>query len=140
MCRMSALAATALVPVLVLAAPALAKPAAKPPVAAAAAEAPRKASPADRAMAQRLDPLARAAFWAREVDTDPMDAEAGLALSQALRGLGRYDEAIASAQRVQLARPNDVEALLELARNQRLRVEQDAPGDPIRMTLAPEAG
>ncbi|MFO0894660.1 MAG: segregation/condensation protein A [Phycisphaerales bacterium] len=31
-------------------------------------------------------------------------------------------------------------ALLELARNQRLRVEQDAPGDPIRMTLAPDAG
>lgn len=85
MCRMSALAATALVPVLVLATPALAKPAAKPPVAvaAAAAEAPRKASPADRAMVQRLDPLARAAFWAREVDADPMDAEAGLALSQA---------------------------------------------------------
>ena len=32
-------------------------------------------------MAERLDPLARAAFWAREVETDATDPEAGVGLS-----------------------------------------------------------
>ncbi len=117
MCRMSALAATALV--LSLAGPALAreaKPAPAPTIAAPAG--PRPATPDERALAQRLDPLARAAFWAREADIDPMDAEAGVDLSQALRAMGRYDEAMAAAQRVLLARPDTEEALLEVARAQ----------------------
>lgn len=124
MCRMSALAATALV--LSLASPALARaPEAKPDAAKAASPAPaaqpappRKASAAERAMAERLDPLARAAFWAREADVDPMDAEAGVGLSQALRAMGRYDEALNAAQRVLLAKPDAEEALLEEARAQ----------------------
>jgi Flp pilus assembly protein TadD len=124
MCRMSALAATALV--LSLASPALARaPEAKSAPAQAATPAPaaqpappRKASAEERAMAQRLDPLARAAFWAREADLDPMDAEAGVGLSQALRAMGRYDEALNAAQRVLLAKPDAEEALLEEARAQ----------------------
>ena len=122
MCRMSALAATALV--LSLASPALARaPEAKSAPAAAAPaavqpDAPRRATAEERAMAQRLDPLARAAFWAREADVDPMDIDAGVALSQALRAMGRYDEALNAAQRVLMARPDAEEALLEVARTQ----------------------
>ena len=130
MCRMSALAATALALALALAAPAFAGPifsgtapaAPKPAPAAksaATAPAPRaKATAEERAQIARLDPLARAAFWAREADRDPTDAEAGIGLSGALRALGRYDDAIAAAQKVLIAAPNNTEALLETARGQ----------------------
>jgi Flp pilus assembly protein TadD len=84
--------------------------AAKPP------PGPTKASPELRAEAERLDPLARAAFWAREVDTDPKDAQAELGLSRALRALGRFDEAAAASDQLLVFEPNNYEALLENAR------------------------
>ena len=89
-------------------APAPAKPAAPQPL--------RKALPAERAAAERLDPLARAAFWSHETDVDPMDAEAGVRLAVALRQLGRYDEADAAATKVTTLHPENVEAILEIAR------------------------
>jgi Flp pilus assembly protein TadD len=122
MCRMSALAATALLTAVLAAAPAAhaasaaAKAATKP--AQAMSTAPRKASAAERAQIARLDPLARAAFWAREADLDPQDADAEIGLSQALRALGRYDDAIVAAQKVLITQPDNTEALLETARGQ----------------------
>src|SRR5690606_22759432 len=68
--------------------------------------------------AQRLDPLSRAAFWAREQELDPADAEAGVGLAQALRALGRNEEAAQAAATVLLAHPDDTPALLEAARAQ----------------------
>ena len=115
MCRMSALAATALA-LCLTAGPVLA---AKPDKAAAvndAASAPRKATPQERAQIKALDPLARAAFWTREANADPADAEAGLQLSQALRQMGNYSDAIVAAQKVAVAQPRNVEAKLEIAR------------------------
>lgn len=117
MCRMSALAATALALTLG-ACPALAAPSAKPadkPSEAAAP--PRKATAQERAQVQRLDPLARAAFWAHEAEIDPADADAGVYLSQALRQMGNYDDALQAVQRTLITAPNNVEALLEAARN-----------------------
>jgi Flp pilus assembly protein TadD len=84
---------------------------------AAAQPAPRaKATPAQRAMAERAAPLARAAFWAREVEIDPADVEAGVGLSQALRMLGNYDDAYAAIQKLLLAKPDSYDALMEMAR------------------------
>jgi Flp pilus assembly protein TadD len=78
---------------------------------------PRKATPEQRAEADRLDPLARAAFWAREADLDAQDKEAGIKLATALRGLGRNEEAATAAARVLVVEPNDRDALLEVARD-----------------------
>ena len=91
-------------------APAAAKPA--PP----AMQAPRKATPEQRAEAERLDPLARASFWAHEVDVDPREVQAGVRLAAALRALGRNDEAAVAAERVLVVDPTSREALLESAR------------------------
>jgi len=79
--------------------------------------APQKASPEQRAEAERLDPLARAAFWAREVDIDPRDTEAGLKLAKALRALGRFQEASTAVDQVLVLEPSNFEALLECARD-----------------------
>jgi len=122
MCRMSALAATALAPMLAIAlvaGPAMAKPKpAKPDAApqAAAPAPPRKATPQERAQVSRLDPLARAAFWAREFQADGADADAAVQLSQALRAMHNYDEAINAAQGALATQPDNIEALLELAK------------------------
>jgi Flp pilus assembly protein TadD len=128
MSRKPAAAATALLLAAVMAAPAEAglfkrgKKAEAPAAAAAdktkpAAEAARqKANAEERAAAQRLDPLARVAFWSREFSIDMQDAEAGVALSSALRSLGRHEEAAETAKRVLTLKPNHVEALLETAR------------------------
>ena len=130
MCRKRALAATAqLVPALMLvsallsAHPALAwgsKPAAAPaataPDAVKPPESKPKASPEVRAQAERLDPLSRAAFWTSQVDADAKDAEAGVKLASALRGIERYAEAYSAAQSVLVLQPNHVDALLETAR------------------------
>jgi Flp pilus assembly protein TadD len=78
--------------------------------------APRKATPQERRTAERLDPLARVAFWSREMQIDPADTEAGVALAASLRQLGRYDEAAVIAQQVLATHPDEVEALLEDAR------------------------
>ncbi len=151
MCRMSALAATALSLSLGLAltGPAQAglfgksKPDAATPTAAASATtpaAPRKASAEQRAMADRLDPLARAAFWSRELDADGRDLEAGIKLSQALRAMGKFEEALEAAQRVLVAQPTNVEGLLEMARAQIGRGQGFYAIDPARQAqqLAPK--
>lgn len=134
MCRMSALAATALALVLAAGQPAQAwpgrakakasEPAPAPAAAAStsgatasAAAVPRAPATAEqRAVVQRLDPLARAAFWAREAEIAPGDVAAGVGLSQALRAMGKHQEAATAAERVLSVNPDAVDALLELAR------------------------
>ncbi len=76
----------------------------------------RKATPAERATAERLDALSRAAFWSNETNIDPSDAVAGIRLAVALRQLGRFDEADAAAAKVLAVHPDDYDALLETAR------------------------
>ncbi|MBX7248540.1 MAG: tetratricopeptide repeat protein [Caulobacteraceae bacterium] len=133
MSRRLALAATTAVIAMGVASPSWAifglgrKPAEAPPVApaatataTAAATAPttRKATPEERAQAERLDPMSRAAFWTREVEVDPRDAEAGVRLSTALRAMGQPEKALEASQRVLVVYPDHVEALLETGRNQ----------------------
>jgi Flp pilus assembly protein TadD len=139
MCRKPALAATVLVPAMLLlalsaggaqaagwpfggkddkaaATPATtAKPAGQTAV-PVAAPAPLKASAAQRAEARRMEPLAAAAFWGREVEVDPRDAEAAIGMSQALRALERYPDAVAAAQTVLVFDPGNLNALLEVSR------------------------
>ncbi|MCX7586732.1 tetratricopeptide repeat protein [Phenylobacterium sp. 58.2.17] len=146
MCRMSALAATALAFALG-SSPALAFPFGKSAdkaeagdkAPATAAPAPRKASAQERAQVARLDPLARAAFWAHETQLDASDAEAGIKLSQALRQMGNYGDALQAAERALIVAPNDVEALLEVARSQIGRGQGFYAIDPARRAekLAP---
>jgi len=127
MCRKRALLATVLAPVvapmvvgLLAAAPVQAADKrakdAPQPAAAAAPQAPRKATPAERAEAQRADPLTRMAFWSTELERDGRDVEAGVGLSQALRALGRYDEAADAAAGILIFAPDNYDALMELAR------------------------
>jgi Flp pilus assembly protein TadD len=124
MCRKRALLATILAPVLAIgvmtAGPAdAASKRAKAQAASAAAaapEAPRKASPAARAEVRRADPLTRMAVWSTEVERDGRDVEAGVGLSQALRALGRYDEAAEAAANILGAAPDNYDALMESAR------------------------
>jgi len=120
MCRTPALAATVLA---LLATPALAAETPKvnvtiAPTAAPAPTARVKASAQQRAEAQRLDPLARAAFWARELETDERDVAAAVALSQALRQMGNFDDASAAAGRALVIAPDNIDALMESARSQ----------------------
>ena len=82
----------------------------------AVAPAPVPATAQQRAEAQRMDPLARAAFWGREFEIDGRDAVAGVNLAQALRALGRYADAASTAQQVLVISPTNQEALLETAR------------------------
>ena len=77
----------------------------------------RKASPTERAAADRMEPLARAAFWGHELDVDPTDVVAGTHLASALRSLGQYDAAADAAQRALVVDPNNYDALLESARD-----------------------
>jgi Flp pilus assembly protein TadD len=93
-------------------------PASGPSTAAAkpAPPKPTKATPEQRAEAERLDPLGRAAFWAREVDIDATDFDARIKFAKALRALGRYEEAGQTADQVLVMQPNNYEALLESAR------------------------
>ena len=111
------------------------KPAAEPKAAP-----PRRATAQERVVAERLDPLARAAFWGREFETDPRDLEAGVALSAALRTMGRYPEAADAAARVLAQNPNHLEGLLESARAQIGRNEGFYAIEPARkaMTAAPK--
>lgn len=130
MCRMSVIAATALI-LAAGATPAAAGAKAKAapnagrssstsatatPPATAQAERPLPASAEQREVARRLDPLARAAFWARETSLDASDPEAAIGLSQALRELGRAQEAAEPVRALLAARPDNLEGLLELAR------------------------
>lgn len=77
---------------------------------------PRRATAQERAMADRLDPLARSAFWSREAELDPQDAEAGVKFAASLRALEQPDRAVAAAERVLLVHPDNQDALMELAR------------------------
>ncbi|RZJ84690.1 MAG: tetratricopeptide repeat protein, partial [Brevundimonas sp.] len=77
------------------------------------------ARPADavtRAGYDRMDALARSVFWARENEINPRDPQAGVKLALALRELGQFDQAAATAQSVLVVQPANVEAMLELGR------------------------
>ena len=126
MCRKGVRAATALALLpLLAAAPAHAtglfgskaagKPVA-PATAAAAADKPLRLTPAERDAAERLDPLARAAFWARVTTRDPTDADAEIHLAAALRAIGRFDEAGSAAEKALAIQPGSAEALMEFGR------------------------
>ena len=155
MCRKPPSSATALAVVLAalaVAAPACAWPfsakptAAAPPPAAqtttpAAAPATtdpsqKKASPQERAAAERLDPLSRSAFWAREANLDPTDADASIKLAASLRALGRYPEAAQSVEKVLVLYPTNLEALLEAARDHIGQGKGFYALDPLRKAQA----
>ncbi len=99
-------------------APRPAQPATTPARTQAAATPPSapRASPQQRLEAERLDPLARAAFWSRESENDPRDGEAGVRLAHALRDLRRFDEAAQAAGRVLVSDPANYDAMLEAGR------------------------
>lgn len=98
-----------------LATPALAQqpPAAQP---AAAAPMPTPAGPEARAAADRADALTRSVFWTQEAEIAPNDPIAGVKAAQALRELGRYDQAADMAQRVLMVQPTNYDAMLEVGR------------------------
>jgi Flp pilus assembly protein TadD len=120
---MRALLATVLAPAFLLAASHVAvaadKPAAVQTTASAqgaAATTGHRATAAQRAEIQRADPLTRMAFWSSEVDANDRDVDAAINLSQALRALGRYDEAADAAARILVTAPDSYDALMESAR------------------------
>ncbi len=86
------------------------------PTAATAAQARAPSSASVRATYDRMDALSRSVFWASEQQADPTDAVAGVKLAQALRELGRYDQAAEAAQATLTLQPNNLDALLELGR------------------------
>ena len=141
MCRMPALAAT----ILTLAATPVLAAAPTPTPTAPSVAAPSgpvlraKAGAVQRAEATRIDPLARAAFWARELEIDPRDVEAGLGLAVSLRQLGRFPEAYDAAGQVLVIQPDNIDALLESARAQIGRGQGFYAIEPARraQTLAP---
>ena len=69
-----------------------------------------------RATYDRMDALSRSVFWASEQEANPTDTVAGVKLAQALRELGRYDQAAEAAQATLTVQPNNLDALLELGR------------------------
>lgn len=95
-----------------------AQPAAPPAAAPADPAAPhRQAATAEqRAQAARLDPLARAVFWANEVRIVPNDVGAFIQLARAQREMRRFEEAAASAQQALVLEPANRDAQVELAR------------------------
>ena len=100
-------------PLLALAAPAAAQQAA-PQAQAATPRTP--ASAEARAAYDRADPLSRSVFWTEQAELNPMDPVAGVKAAQAMRELGRYQEAADMAERVLLVQPGNVEAMLEVGR------------------------
>ncbi|MBN9464784.1 tetratricopeptide repeat protein [Brevundimonas sp.] len=75
------------------------------------------ASAQTRAAYDRMDALSRSVFWANEQEIDPADPVAGVRLAQALRELGRYDQAAEAAQATLTVQPANLEAMLELGRS-----------------------
>tara|TARA_R110002167_G_scaffold129698_3_gene312801 strand:- start:635 stop:1456 length:822 start_codon:yes stop_codon:yes gene_type:complete len=106
---------TAVLALILGAAPALAgDPVAPSPQ---ATPAPRAPAPAEvRAAYERMDPLARSLFWTGEMEINPADPVAGPKAAQALRELGRYDQAADAASRTLIAQPGNYDALLEVGR------------------------
>jgi Flp pilus assembly protein TadD len=116
------------------------------PVAVAAQETPAPAAPraqpadaATRATYERMDPLARSVFWAREQEINPADPVAGARVAQALRELGQYQQAVAAAEKTLTVQPDNVEALLELGRAHIARGQAFYGVQPLERarTLAP---
>ncbi|MHB8285609.1 MAG: tetratricopeptide repeat protein [Caulobacteraceae bacterium] len=97
--------------------PATSKTAATAAKPVAPAAPPAKASPEERAAADRLDLLARSAFWAREVNRDPTDTQAGVEFATVLRLMGRNVEASQAVNKVLIVDPKNLDALLESARD-----------------------
>lgn len=91
-------------------------PAQATPAAPVAAAAPVSATAAVRSNYDRADPLSRSVFWGREAEINPADPVAGVKASQALREMGQFDQAAATAQQILLTQPTNVEAMLELGR------------------------
>lgn len=86
---------------------------------ATAIEAPAPRLPADaatRATYGRADALNRSVFWSNEFNINPMDHEAGVKLSQALRELGQYDRAAETAESLLTVQPQNTDAMLEIGR------------------------
>jgi Flp pilus assembly protein TadD len=106
------------------------KPAPRPALAKATAE--------QRAEIERLDPLARSAFWAREVDADGADSDARLKLAKALRALGKYEQAGENADQLLVMQPNNYEALLESARDRIAQNQGFYAIDPAQRAAALE--
>lgn len=76
-------------------------------------------APADattRAAYDRTDALSRSVFWAGEREINPADPVASVRLAQALRELGRYDQAAETAQQFLVLKPDSLDAMLELGR------------------------
>ncbi|MBF0664217.1 MAG: tetratricopeptide repeat protein [Brevundimonas sp.] len=85
--------------------------------AAAPAAAPRTPASAEaRAAYDRADALSRSVFWTEQAEINPMDPVAGVKAAQAMRDLGRYQEAAEMAERVLLVQPDNLEAMLEVGR------------------------
>lgn len=100
-----------------LASPALAQQApAADPAAAAPRPVPTPAGPEARAAADRADALTRSVFWSQEAEIAPNDPVAGVKAAQALRELGRYEQAADMAQRVLMVQPGNYDAMLEAGR------------------------
>ena len=95
-----------------LAAPAMADPVVAPP--ASGTRGPATAEV--RAAYERTDPLSRQIFWTEQAEINPMDPVAGVKAAQALRELGRFDQAAEMAGKVLVVQPNNVEAMLEAGR------------------------
>jgi len=96
-----------------LASPALADPATAPPAAAATRQ---PATAEVRAAYDRADALSRQIFWTDQAEINPMDPVAGVKAAQALRELGRFDQAAEMAGKVLLVQPGNAEAMLEAGR------------------------
>ncbi len=125
------------VPALAAKAPASA-PAAAPIAVSAPKAAPPlvKATAEQRAEADRMDPLARAAFWGREADADPRDLLASVKLAKALRELARYDDAVSTCEHVLIIDPNNLDALLESARSRIAQGQGFFAIDPAQRAVA----
>lgn len=83
---------------------------------AVAQQAPAAATATERAAYDRADPLARSVFWGQQHQINPADPVAGVKLSQALRELGQFDQAAATAQGVLVIQPGNTDAMLEIGR------------------------
>jgi Flp pilus assembly protein TadD len=95
---------------------AAATPAAAVTGAVQAAQTRQPATAEVRAAYDRADALSRQIFWTDQAEINPMDPVAGVKAAQALRELGRFDQAAEMAGKVLLVQPTNVEAMLEAGR------------------------